>query len=56
MNQIGTNIKRLRKSSGLTQEELGERLNITRQAVSLWERGQTHPDIETLKMISAVFE
>ena len=39
MNDIMKNIKRLRQERGLTQEELAEKLHVTRQAVSNWETG-----------------
>lgn len=45
----------LRKDNNLTQEELAKRLFVTRQAVSRWETGETLPNTETLKLISAQF-
>ena len=45
----------LRKREGLTQEELAEKLFVTRQAVSRWESGETTPNIETLKSLSKLF-
>ena len=45
----------LRKKNNLTQDELAERLYITRQAVSRWESGETTPNIETLKSLSKLF-
>lgn len=39
---VGNHIARLRKSKGLTQSELGERLYVSCQAVSKWERGVSH--------------
>ncbi|MUB61543.1 helix-turn-helix domain-containing protein [Hungatella hathewayi] len=39
MNGIGKNIKKLRKESALSQEQLAEQLHVTRQAVSSWETG-----------------
>ena len=47
---------KLRKKSLLSQEELAEKLNVTRQTVSKWELGQSKPDIEKLKEISQVFK
>ena len=55
MNGIGKNIKKLRKEGNLSQEQLAERLHVTRQAVSSWETGKNQPDIETLESIAAVF-
>lgn len=45
----------LRKKNNLTQDELAEKLFITRQAVSRWESGETTPNIETLKLLSTLF-
>lgn len=45
----------LRKKAGLSQNEIAEKLFVTRQAVSRWERGETVPEIETLKAISGLF-
>ena len=42
MNMVGNQIAYLRKEKGLTQTELGERLNLSFQAVSKWERGGSH--------------
>lgn len=46
----------LRKKNDLTQEEMANRLFVTRQAISRWENGETLPNIETLKLISKEFE
>lgn len=46
----------IRKNYDLSQEEMAERLLITRQAVSRWEMGETIPNIETLKIISKEFD
>ena len=45
----------LRTQNGLSQDELAERVFVTRQAVSRWENGETTPNIETLKLLSKVF-
>lgn len=45
----------LRKKAGLSQSETAEKLFVTRQAVSRWERGETVPGIETLQAISKLF-
>ena len=52
---IGTNIKRLRQESSMTQEQLAELLGVTNVAVSKWERGETMPDIGLLIPIAQVF-
>lgn len=49
---IGKNIKTFREQKRMTQEELAEKLCVTRQAVSNWENGKTEPDIETLHKIA----
>ena len=48
-------LKMLRKESNLTQEELAEKLNVSRQAITKWESGEGIPDIENLKQISILF-
>ena len=45
----------LRKEQGLSQDEMAEKLFVTRQAVSRWETGETEPSIDTLKVMSRVF-
>ena len=45
----------IRKNKGLTQEELAEKLDISRQAVAKWESGQAYPDISNLIQISNLF-
>ncbi len=49
-------IRDLRIKSGLSQEELAEKLYVTRQAVSRWENGDTVPNTETLKLLSKLFD
>ena len=56
MNIVSNSIKKLREEKGMTQEELAEKLNVTRQAVSNWETGRTQPDIETLTRLAEVFD
>ena len=50
------NLKTLRKSKGLSQEELSVKLNVVRQTVSKWEQGLSVPDAEMLVSISEVFD
>ena len=45
----------IRKNKGMTQEELAEKLDISRQAVAKWESGQAYPDISNLIQISNLF-
>ena len=49
---IGRNLKKLRISAGLTQDQLGECLYVTRQTVSNWERGTSRPDLDQLESIA----
>ena len=49
-------IHRLRTEKGLSQDELAEKLFVTRQAVSRWENGETTPNTETLKQLSRLFD
>ncbi|MBQ3286684.1 MAG: helix-turn-helix domain-containing protein [Firmicutes bacterium] len=46
----------LRTKKGLSQDELAEKVFVTRQAVSRWENGETVPNVETLKLLSRVFD
>lgn len=49
-------ILELRTRKGLSQDELAEKLYVTRQAVSRWENGETIPNTETLKLLSKLFD
>jgi len=53
---LNENIKAIRKSKGLSQEELAVRLNVVRQTISKWEKGLSVPDSDMLLSISEVFE
>ena len=46
----------LRTKKGLSQEELAQKVMVTRQAVSRWENGETVPNTETLKLLSKEFD
>lgn len=48
-------ILKLRKENGLSQDELAQKVFVTRQAVSRWETGETVPNTETLKLLSNLF-
>ena len=56
IEKIGQQIAVLRKAKGITQSELGERLGVSFQAVSKWERGETLPDITLLPDLAKVLE
>ena len=49
---LGENILDYRKKSGLSQEQLGEKVNVTRQTISNWELNETQPNPEQLKILS----
>ena len=49
-------ILELRTKRGLSQDELAEKVMVTRQAVSRWENGETVPNTETLKLLSKEFD
>ena len=52
MNTIGQNIAELRKKKGMTQEELAEKMCVTAQAVSKWERDASYPDVTVLSALA----
>ena len=52
---IGRKIQELRKVSGMTQEQLAEKLNISRQTVSKWETSSTLPDLESILKLCRIF-
>jgi len=47
---------RLRKSRGMSQEDLADKLNVSRQAISRWELGSTLPDIPNLRKLCSLFQ
>ena len=49
-------ILELRTKKGLSQDELAEKVYVTRQAVSRWETGETTPNTETLKLLSKLYD
>ena len=49
-------IFKLRTQNGLSQEDLAEKIHVTRQAVSRWETGETLPNTDALKLLSKVFD
>ena len=49
-------LRELRTKNGFSQDELAERIFVTRQAVSRWENGETIPNTETLKLLSGLFK
>lgn len=53
---LSEKLYQLRRKSGLSQEQLAERLNVSRQAISKWESGQSCPEAEKLVAISEFFQ
>ena len=53
--EFGEKLQTLRKQKGLTQEELGAQLFVSRTAISKWELGKGYPNIESLKAIASFF-
>lgn len=56
MASVGKHIRSLRTAKHMTQEDLSEKLFVTRQAVSAWETGKALPDVETLERIAAALD
>ena len=52
MSDFSSNLRRLRKKAGLSQDALAEKLSVSRQTVSSWERGNSYPDLDMLVHIS----
>lgn len=52
---LGNKILEYRKRNGLSQEQLADKINVTRQTISDWELGETQPNSEQLKMLSKEF-
>ena len=52
---IGNNIKRIRQNKGVTQEQLGDIIGVTGQAISKWENGSALPDIQVLPKLADYF-
>lgn len=54
--KIGEQIRTIRKKENLSQEQLGQKMNVTRQAIYKWESGKGYPDIQNLIRLSELFE
>lgn len=53
---LDKNIRELRKTKGMTQEQLASRIGVTRQTVSKWEQGLSVPDADLLSKLSDTFD
>lgn len=49
-------LKELRLEYGYSQKYVAEQLNISRQAISKWENGRSYPDIDNLRLLSALYD
>lgn len=56
MKSISEQIKEIRNIQGLTQQEFAEKINVTRSAVTNWENNRNYPDIQTIVLISDLFD
>lgn len=56
MSKISKNIKQLRTERGMTQDDLAEKLHVTRQAISSWENDRTQPDVQMLGKLREIFD
>lgn len=54
--KLPENLKRIRKDNNLSQEQLAEKLGVSRQAVSKWESGQSYPEMDKVLMICKLFD
>lgn len=52
---LGDNIRKYRKANNMSQDELAEKLQVTRQSVSLWETGQTQPALDSVVALAKIF-
>lgn len=55
-NMISRNLVRLRKLHGMTQEELAEKINVSRQAIAKWENGGSMPDLQSCIALADFFD
>ena len=53
---IGLQIKRLRINTGLSQEDLADKIYVTRQTISNWENDKNYPDVKSLLLLSNLFD
>lgn len=53
--QVGERILKLRKENNISQEELGFKINVSRQTISKWENNESSPDLNNLKSLAKLF-
>lgn len=56
MQKVGRFLKELRKENNMTQEQLGERIDVTNKTISRWETGNYMPPVENLKLLSDIYQ
>lgn len=54
--EVGNRIKELRTEAGMSQDALAERVYVSRQTISSWEHSKTYPDIQSLLLLSEIFD
>lgn len=54
--ELGKHIKKFRQEKQLSQEELANRIYVTRQTVSNWENDKSYPDVNSLLLLSEIFQ
>jgi len=54
--EFSTQIKKYREETGMTQEELAEKIYVTRQTISNWENDRSYPDVKSLLLLSTLFQ
>ena len=52
---LGEKIRKLRKTNGMTQADLAEKLDVCRQTVMKWEKGITEPDLDSIRAVAELF-
>lgn len=55
MNALGIRLKSYREKYGYSQNQLSEKLHVSRQAISKWETNKARPDLETLSLLSSLY-
>ena len=55
MNELGARLQKLRRQAGMSQQELADRLHVSRQSISKWELGTAKPDLDNVIRLSELF-
>ncbi|HIZ18811.1 MAG TPA: helix-turn-helix domain-containing protein, partial [Candidatus Olsenella stercoravium] len=54
--EVGGRIRELRAAAGMSQDDLAARVYVSRQTISSWENGKTYPDVQSLLLLSEIFD